>query len=373
MTQGKIINIGIIGVGEVSQVVHIPTFGYLSDKFKITYLSDSSENALEFAMKRVNGFSSGDVKTTQDSLELISSKDVDIVLIATPDEYHVPLAIEALKRDKFVLVEKPVALTDYQATCLLEAEKESKGKVFIGYMRRYAPAFDLAIEEIRGIKNIKFARARDIIGPNVNFVNESGTFPKSFNDYSQESVDDKNERGQLLVTEALERDIGLKEYDQAEKRGWRLLGGLGSHDISLLREALGSPIGYIGAKVNPPFVNALLDYGDFAVSYETGIHQVSEFDAHLEVYGENKIVKVQYNTPYVKGLPITFEVRENIGGQFVTKVIRPTFEDPYTIQANKLYRVFTQGEDFKTTANDAVLDLEIFKGIIKASNDYKFK
>lgn len=100
---------------------------------------------------------------------------------------------------------------------------------------------------------------------------------------------------------------------------------------------------------------------------------VTEFDAHLEVYGKNKIVKVQYNTPYVKGLPIVLEIRENINGQFVTKAIRQEFEDPYTIQAKKLYRVFTENEDFKTTAEDAVLDLQIFKGIIKCSNNYKYK
>lgn len=38
MTFGKIISIGIVSVREVSQVVHIPEFGYLSDKFKITFL-----------------------------------------------------------------------------------------------------------------------------------------------------------------------------------------------------------------------------------------------------------------------------------------------------------------------------------------------
>lgn len=151
MTLGKIINIGIIGVGEVSQVVHIPTFGYMSDKFKITFLSDSSEKALKFAAKRVNGFSV-DVKITQDPLELLKSEDVEVVLIATPDKYHVPLAIEALKMNKFVLVENPLALTDCQVASLLEAEKKSKGKVFIGYMRRYAPAFELAIKKSNQLK-----------------------------------------------------------------------------------------------------------------------------------------------------------------------------------------------------------------------------
>lgn len=113
---------------------------------------------------------------------------------------------------------------------------------------------------------------RDIIGPNANFVNESGTFPKSFKDNSQDAIDDKMNRGRSLVAKALEKDIGIIKYDEDENVGWRLLGGLGSHDLSLLREVLGSPKCYIGAKVNLPFVNALLDYGDFVISYETGIH-----------------------------------------------------------------------------------------------------
>lgn len=148
-----------------------------------------------------------------------------MVLIATPDEYHVPLAIEALKVNKFVLVEKPLALTDCQAASLLEAEKKSKGKVFIGYMRRYAPAFDIAIEEIRSINNIQFVRVRDIICPNTNLVKESGTFPRSFKDYSQVAIDDKINRRRSLVKEALANGIGLTNYDKDEKVGWRLLGG----------------------------------------------------------------------------------------------------------------------------------------------------
>lgn len=83
-------------------------------------------------------------------------------------------------------------------------------------------------------------------------------------------------------------------------------------------------------------------------------------------------MKLLKSTSVALGTSQLFESSLFSYNQIVTKV-RPIFEHPYTIQANKLYRVFTQGQDFKTTANDAVLDLEIFKGIIKASNDHKFK
>ena len=158
-TTNRIVKIGMIGCGEITQVAHIPTLGFLSDFFTITYLCDVSAEALKHnAQKVINHVP----KTTQDPTELCASSDVDLVFIASSDEYHAIHVIEGLKHDKHVFIEKPMALCIRDADAIIAAEERSKGKVMVGYMRRYAAAFVDAVKEIGGMDKILYARVRGI-------------------------------------------------------------------------------------------------------------------------------------------------------------------------------------------------------------------
>ena len=78
----------------------------------------------------------------------------------------------------------------------------------------------------------------------------------------------------------------------------------------------------------------------------------------------NKIVRVQYDSPYVKGLPTTMHIRENVNGTFKETMIRKTYEDAYTLEMKELYAWMADGKAIKTTAVDARKDLDIFKMIM---------
>lgn len=155
-SERRIVNVGLIGCGEIAQVVHIPTLLFMRDWFRLTYLCDVSANALDHCSKSVP-YSH---KTTTDPTELCSSGQVDVVLIANSDEYHSAHAVLALQHNKHVLVEKPLALTKRDIYAVIDAEKKSKGKIMVGYMRRYAAPFEDAVKEIGGFENILYARVR---------------------------------------------------------------------------------------------------------------------------------------------------------------------------------------------------------------------
>jgi predicted dehydrogenase len=152
----RIVNVGIIGCGEISQVVHIPTLSFMNSWFRITYLCDISASALQHCASKLDSA----VKTTEDASELCSSDQVDAVIIANANEYHISHAILALQNNKHVLVEKPLALTMRDALAVEAAEKASHGKVMVGYMRRYAAPFKDAVREIGGMDKILYARVR---------------------------------------------------------------------------------------------------------------------------------------------------------------------------------------------------------------------
>ena len=357
------VRIGIIGCGEITQVSHIPTLLFLSSYFKITYLSDVSPNALSHCSQKVPGHVP---QTTLNAEELCASPSVDAVLVASPDEYHASHAIAALNHNKCVLVEKPMALNYRDAAAIWTAGNWSTGRVMVGYMRRYAPAFEDAVKLVGGMDQILYARVRDIIGPNSAFVGQSGTFPIRFDDYTSDVLEEKSARAKEMEAQGL-REAGV-EISEENSRMWRLLGGLGSHDLSAMRELLGMPRACIGAHLGP-FWTALFQYPGFAVTYESGIDAVPRFDAHLEVYAREKSVKVQYDTPYVKGLPITMTVCEkDENGGYKETVVRKTYEDPYTIEFKKFYDLVVNGVEVKTTASDVTNDLTIFAMIMKAAN-----
>jgi predicted dehydrogenase len=87
---------------------------------------------------------------------------------------------------------------------------------------------------------------------------------------------------------------------------------------------------------------------------------VPRFDAHIEVYGSHKTVRIQYDTPYVKGLPITMHICENDEGAYKETTIRKSYEDAYTREMKVFWDMCVEGKSVKTTARDAVGDLEVF-------------
>lgn len=92
---------------------------------------------------------------------------------------------------------------------------------------------------------------------------------------------------------------------------------------------------------------------------------IPRFDAHLEVYSNNKTVRVQYDTPYVKGLPVTMHIVENVDGAYMESTIRKSYEDPYTLELKAFWKLVVEGQPVKTTVADALKDIEIFGMIMK--------
>ena len=110
-----------------------------------------------------------------------------------------------------------------------------------------------------------------------------------------------------------------------------------------------------------------------------GIDQVPLFDAHIEIYTDEERIKIQYDTyvnlpvgaeltfsPYVKGLPVTITIQSNQDGGLSTQTLRPTFEDPYTLEFRELYECITSGKEVRTSVEDARRDTELAIEIIKA-------
>lgn len=228
----------------VTQVVHIASLNLLSHLFLITYLCDVSEEATKHSQSKVAGASRP--KTTRRVEELCNSPEVDVVMLASNHTFHASEAVMAIKANKHVFIEKPIALTLQDTDQIIAADNAAGGgKVFVGYMRRYAAAFVDAVKEVGSIDSIRYARVRDIIGPNSVFITQSGTYPRTFHDYRAEDSEALQSKTAKDIEQALQTELGLTVTKEREMM-WNMLSMLGSHDLSAMRELLGKPQGVVG-------------------------------------------------------------------------------------------------------------------------------
>lgn len=197
---------------------------------------------------------------------------------------------------------------------------------------------------------------------NAQFVDQSGTFQVKNTDFPATAGEERTKR----LGELLKENFGPNPTPE-QISYCRFLGSLGSHDLSLMREALGFPEAVVGVTVNDPFYSAMFKCRNksgqpFFVTYESGIDGVPEFDAHLAVYGEKKRVSIQYDSPYVKGLPIKVKVQElNEAGEFQTREILSSYEDAYTTELREMYDCLVNGKEIKTTPKDAMNELKLYE------------
>jgi predicted dehydrogenase len=352
----KKVKVGLIGLGEVAQIIHLPILDALSDQFEIAALCDISPQLLNLMGKKYRVS-----RLYTNGTELTEQADLDAVLILNSDEYHAECAIAAAKNKKHVLIEKPMCLTMAEADAIIQARDEASVQVMVGYMRRFAPAFVQAVEEVKKLDKINYVRIRDLIGQN-RLIIEQSSFVHRFNDIPEEAIKDKAERAKNRVREA------IGEVPQDLIGVYRLLCGLSSHDLSAMREMIGVPNRVKAAAQwnGGRFISAIFEYDDFCATFETGVDDQRRFDAHIEVYSNRKSLKVQYDSPYIRHLPTTLVVNETVGDAYNETVIRPTFKDPYTHELEYFYDVVTKGAQPKTTPEDFKEDLKVFNMIINA-------
>ncbi|MFW6231522.1 MAG: Gfo/Idh/MocA family protein [Spirochaetota bacterium] len=106
------VRIGVVGAGFIGRV-HMQTFAEV-DGAEVVGCTDAALE-LELAVAVAKQFAVP--RVFENAEELISSPDVDAVVVAVPNRMHAPLTVAALEAGKHVLCEKPMALTGDPFAC----------------------------------------------------------------------------------------------------------------------------------------------------------------------------------------------------------------------------------------------------------------
>jgi scyllo-inositol 2-dehydrogenase (NAD+) len=136
------LGVGVLGVGEMGKR-HAENLRRLVPEARLVAIADvAAQRAKQVAdeLEIENAYSSLE--------EMVQNKDIDAVVIATPDKFHAESIRIAAASGKNILCEKPLALTLEDANSALKEVARAGVRMQIGFMRHYDPAYVAAKKRI---------------------------------------------------------------------------------------------------------------------------------------------------------------------------------------------------------------------------------
>ena len=127
------VKLGVVGLGWVSQVVHLPLLTRLPDAQVVAVCDRLRDRARLVSEKYGIG------KYYTDIDDLLAREDIAAVIICTPTDQHKTGVLKSVAAGKDVLVEKPIAPTYKDTIEIDEAVRRSKRKVMVGMNQRFRP------------------------------------------------------------------------------------------------------------------------------------------------------------------------------------------------------------------------------------------
>jgi predicted dehydrogenase len=141
MAPNQPIRVGLIGFGFVSKTFHVPLLK-ATDGYRITAVSSSHPADVSAMIAGVD--------VVADPKALATHPDIDLVVIASPNETHAPLAEAAMRAGRNVVVDKPFTITVAEARHLAAVAKEKKVLLSVFQNRRWDSDFLTVQDAIRG-------------------------------------------------------------------------------------------------------------------------------------------------------------------------------------------------------------------------------
>lgn len=150
------INVGVIGVNgmgwsDLTSFMKIP-------EVNVVGLCDVDDNVLNYRKYELakNGIQT---KTYGDYRKMLENKDIDVVIIGTPDHWHCLQMVEACDAGKDVYVEKPIGNSIEECNVMVAAQKKYNKAVQVGQWQRSMPHF---VDALNFIKSGKLGKIRTV-------------------------------------------------------------------------------------------------------------------------------------------------------------------------------------------------------------------
>ena len=241
------INIAAIGTGRISRVYDMPQV-WRHDDTQIVAVCDVDAHRSIDAKVLVEKYYSeklskpfNGVTSYTDYRELLLNKDIDAVIISTPDHWHAKMGVDAVRAGKDIFMQKPASLT-IKGGRFLSDEVRKTDRIFqIGSQQRSSPQFRYAAELVRNgrigeLKKVYVGLPGDPSGdveietpvpPNLNYDMWLGVTPEVF--YTEKRVHPQV-------------GYGRPGWLRCEQFGAGMITGWGSHHIDSAHWAMNTEL-----------------------------------------------------------------------------------------------------------------------------------
>jgi len=209
------LGVGVLGVGEMGSR-HAENMRRLVPNAKLIAVADVN---IDRAKQMANDL---EIEHAYGSFDaMLENKDIQAVVIATPDKFHAAAVEKAAAAGVDILCEKPLALNREDAVSALDAVAKAGVRLQVGFMRRYDPAHVVAKQQIEageiGVPVIVKSIGRDKDAPPLAYyksrMNGMLFFTSSIHDFDSARwlMNDEVSEVQCFTTSAIRPE--LEEYD----------------------------------------------------------------------------------------------------------------------------------------------------------------
>jgi predicted dehydrogenase len=267
---------GCIGTGRIARSDDIPNF-LRFDEVQMVAVCDVDSKRTKDAIAQVDGHyaKTKGIKEYKgcdgygDFRELIARKDIDAVMICTPDHWHAIPGIAAAKAGKDIFIQKPLSLTIAEGRALSDAVHRTGRVLLVGSQQRSDPNFRRACELVRNgrigeLKTVRVGLPGDPgcgeepempVPPNLNYDIWLGSTPVK--PYTEKRVHPQ-------------KDYSRPGWLRIQAYGAGMITGWGSHHLDTAQWGMGTeytgPVTIEGKAQFPE--SGLWDvHGDFEITY----------------------------------------------------------------------------------------------------------
>ena len=360
MHESSPLRVGVIGLGTIAQIMHLPYLSSLSEEFSIVALSDVSPGTLKAVAVQ---YGVPEDRRYLDFQDLVVS-DLDAVFVLNGGS-HAPQIVAALEAGRHVFVEKPLCFTLREADEIEAARQRSGRVVMVGYMKRFDPGFQLGRRVVREM-NPCYIQINTLHPSEGQYIGIHATFRTSDvpDAVAAQLLEDTNR----LLDEAvgsISETLRFVYFDV-------LLGSM-VHDVNCLRALVGEPEEVMFAEIWPkdsrtPTITTVFRHKEdlrtvYTWSY---LDDLRDYFEEIAVFSNSERVRIQFPSPFLKHWPTPVVHQAMRDGAMVESRIEVSHDEAFREEVRAFHAYVREDASPITDVADARADIALLQRVMAA-------
>jgi predicted dehydrogenase len=359
---------GVIGVGAIAQMMHLPYLRELDDRFQIAALCDVDAVALAEVGRQYG------VDRLFASAEELLAEPLDVVFILTSGD-HAPVTIAALERGLHVFAEKPLAYTLRETDEVISAAERAQRTLMVGMMKQYDPGYQRGAELVRNLRDLRYIEATTLQPDNWLYmfhydIARGGGWPPTIEErYGEEMF--RGVQQAILGSgglDLLKEGTGVDDPDVLTAYVFLITSSI--HDVTVLRGIMGQPEGVLSANLwagGTSFTTTLAYPNDVRANYTwTLIPYVKHYEETFSFYASDGRVMIRFPSPYLRNAPTYVDVEKTEGEELQVTRLTVSYEEAFKRELIELDDCIRTGRTPHTDALGFRQDIELLTAIARS-------